>query len=114
MARPPKGAPEPVRRRRPATTPEEQDNRLISLTVDLVERQLIEGTASAQVLTHFLKLGGSRNRLEERRLELENELLIAKAEAMASAKVSEELYGKAIQAMRSYQGDEEAFSDEDY
>lgn len=91
-------------RRPPATTPEGRENQMISLSVDLAEKQLKDGTASAQVISHFLKLGSSRERLEQERLSRENELLEAKKEAMASAKRVEELYTTALNAMRSYAG----------
>lgn len=91
-------------RRRPATTPEGRENQLVSMAVDLAEDQIRSGTASAQVITHFLKLGSSREKLEQKRVELENELLSAKTEAMASAKRVEELYTNALNAMRGYQG----------
>lgn len=93
-------------KRRPATTPDGRENQLVALAVDLAEKQIREGTVSSQVLTHYLKLGSSRERLEQERLRRENHLLEAKAEAMASAKRVEELYGKALNAMRSYAGQE--------
>lgn len=106
MARPRKeisdGTPEP--RRRPATTLDARENQMIALSVDLAEKQLREGTASAQVITHFLRLGTSRERLEQEKLRKENELLQSRAEAIASAARVEELYGKALDAMRSYAG----------
>lgn len=43
----------PSRSRRPALTPDARENQMISLAVDLAERQLEEGTASSQVITHF-------------------------------------------------------------
>ena len=92
-------------KRRPAKTPEGRENQLIALAVDLAEKQIKEGTVSSQVLTHYLKLGSSREKLEQEKLKRENHLLSAKAEAMASAKRVEELYGKALNAMRSYAGD---------
>jgi hypothetical protein len=92
------------RKRRPATTPEARENQLVALAVDLVEKQLREGTASSQVVTHYLRLGSSREKLEQERLAKENELLDAKVEAMASAKRVEELYAQALAAMRSYAG----------
>lgn len=95
-----------TKKRRPATTPEARENQLISLAVDLTEQQLRDGTASSQVITHYLKLGSSREKLEQERLRRENTLLAAKVEAMASAKRVEELYGKALNAMRSYAGQE--------
>jgi hypothetical protein len=92
------------RTRRPATTPEGRESQLVSLAVDLAERQLVEGTASAQVISHYLKLGSSRERLEQERLARENILLQAKQEALASQRRVEELYGKALRAMREYSG----------
>ena len=94
------------RRRPPAVTPEARENQLISQAVDLAERQLADGTASAQVITHYLKLGTTRERLEQEKLAQENQLLRARTEAMASAQRVEELYGKALNAMRSYSGQE--------
>jgi hypothetical protein len=89
-------------RRRPATTPEGRENQLVSLAVERAEQQLRDGTASAQVITHYLKLGSTREKLEQERLAAENELLRAKVEAMATADDREELYRNAINAMRSY------------
>lgn len=91
-------------RRPPATSFEGRENQMVSLAVDLAERQLQEGTASAQVISHYLKLGSTRERLEQERLAQENELLKARVEAMASAKRVEELYMQALNAMRSYAG----------
>lgn len=106
----------PARRRRsepephhqkPATTPEGRENQLVAKAIDLAERQIIEGTASSQVITHFLKLGSTRERLEQQRLEHENELTRVKIEQIESQKRVEELYLEALQAMRSYAGDAE-------
>ena len=91
-------------RRRPALSPEARENQLIAAAVDLAEKQLLEGTASSQVITHYLKLGSARERLERERLEEENKLLRAKTEALQSAKKMEELYANAITAMRNYAG----------
>ncbi len=88
--------------RPPALTPEARENQLIGLAVDLAEKQLSEGTASAQVITHFLKLATSKADLEREKLERENELLRAKTEAIDSQKRMEELYSNAIRAMQSY------------
>lgn len=94
---------------RPALTPEARENQLIALAVDLVEQRLIDGTASSQETTHFLKLGSTKNQLEMQKLREENKLLIAKTEAIQSAKEVEKLYADAINAMRRYtgQGDSE-------
>lgn len=91
-------------RRPPARTPEEQENRLIGLATSLAERQLMDGTATAQVITHYLKLGSSREALEQDKIEREIDVLEAKREMMESAKRIEEMYGAALDAMRSYAG----------
>lgn len=92
------------RKIRPALSPEARENQLISLAVDLVEQRLIDGTASAQEVTHFLKLGSMRERLEREKLARENALLSAKVEAIESGKELKELYKGAIDAMRIYAG----------
>ena len=94
----------PKRRSSPAKTPEEREQELIGLTVDLAEEQMRAGTASSQVMTHFLKLGSTREQLEQERLRNENLKLEAQIESMASVHRIEELYGEAINAMRSYSG----------
>ena len=93
-----------IRAIRPALTPEARENQMISLAVDLAERQLQEGTASSQVITHYLKLGSMRERLEREKLEEENKLLKARTEQIQSMKRIEELYEEAIKAMRNYSG----------
>ena len=95
---------EQKRRRPPATTPEARENQLIALAVDLAEQQLSEGTASSQVISHYLKLASSKERLEKERLTHEVELLKAKTEAIHSAKRVEELYKEALNAMKAYSG----------
>lgn len=90
--------------RPPATTPEIRENQLISLAVDLAEKQLRNGTATSQVITHYLKLATTREQLEKAKLEKETTLLGAKVEAIESAKRVEELYTKALIAMKTYSG----------
>ena len=94
---------EPKRRRR-ATTPEAREHQLVSLAVDLAEKQLIDGTASAQVITHYLKLASTREKLEQERLSLENQLTKAKTDQIASEVNKEEMFARAIAAMADYSG----------
>jgi len=89
---------------RPALTPEARENQLISLAVDLAEKQLMEGTASSQVITHYLKLGSTKERIEREILEKQKELIEAKTQNLQSAKRVEELYENALSAMRNYSG----------
>ena len=88
----------------PGLSPEARENQLISLAVDLAEKQLTEGTASSQVISHFLKLGSTKERIEKEILEKQKDLIAAKTEALHSAKRMEELYANALEAMRSYSG----------
>ena len=98
---------------RPAIDPEARQNQLIALAVDLAEQQLLDGTASSQVITHYLKQGSLRERLERERLEEENKLLRAKTEQLKSEKRSEELIEEALKAFRNYsgQGDPDEYQD---
>lgn len=102
------------RRRPPATTPEARENQMIAAAIDLAEKQLLEGTASAQVITHFIKLGSSREKLEQERLARENALLEAKIEGMASQARVEAMYTEALNAMRTYAGHEPIETPMDY
>jgi len=90
--------------RRPATSAEGRENELSSAAYDLAEEQIRGGTASSQVITHFLKMGSSRERLEQERIRHENELLEVKRDQIESQKRVEELYMQALSAMRSYSG----------
>lgn len=89
---------------RPALSPEARENQLIALAVDLAEKQLMEGTASSQVITHYLKLGTTKEKIEREIMEKQKELLEAKAENLRSAKKVEELYINALNAMKNYSG----------
>ena len=90
---------------RPALTPEGREGQMVALAVKLAEEQLRNGTASSQVITHFLKLGTEKEKVEREKLVQENELLKAKTESVKSAKRVEELYEDALKAMKSYRGD---------
>jgi hypothetical protein len=98
---------------RPALNPEARENQLISLAIDLVEQRLIDGTASSQETTHFLKLATNKAKLERERFELENELIKAKTQALRDQADMKTLYANAIAAMRRYSGHTDDY-DEDY
>lgn len=93
-----------VKRSRPALTPEARENQMIALAMDLAEQQLRDGTASSQLITEFVKRGSTKARIEQEILAEQKELISAKTEAMQSAKRIEELYARAISAMRQYSG----------
>lgn len=94
---------ENTRKTRPALTPEAREKQLINLAIDAAEQQLLDGTASPSVITHFLKLASSKEKLEKELLEKQVELAAAKTEAIKSAERIEELYSEALKAMRDYQ-----------
>lgn len=94
-------------KQRPALTAEARENQMIALAMDAAEEQLRNGTASSQVITHFLRLGTEKEKLEREKLEKENKLLVAKTQAIDSAKEIERLYSEALKAMRSYQPTED-------
>lgn len=92
------------RKMRPALSPEARENQLVSLAVDLAEKQLLEGTASSQVITHYLKIGSTRERLEKEIMEKQMKLIDAKAKSLDSNDELKELYKNALVAMRNYSG----------
>ena len=107
------GPSESPREMRPALTPEARESQMISLAMDLVQKRLIDGSASSQETTHFLKLATAKARLEKETLELQKELIQAKTESLQSSKRMEELYEDAIKAMRRYSGQGDPDEDKD-
>lgn len=98
------------RRIRPGLTPEAREDQLVALATNLAEKQLLDGTASSQVITHYLKIGSTKERIEKEILKEQKDLIKAKTEALKSEKRVEELYAKALDAMRRYSG-QEVFDD---
>ena len=100
-----------ARKSRPKLNDESRESYLVSLAMDQAERELEDGTASSQVVTHFLKIGTEKAKLERENLEYQNQLIKAKTEALESAKRIEELYSEALNAMRNYggQGDSDEY-----
>lgn len=88
----------------PARTPEARERQLISMAMDVAEQQLRDGTASPSVITHFLKLGSERERIEREIMSKQAVLIDAKADSIVSGKRAEELTEKAIEAMKTYGG----------
>lgn len=97
----------------PALTPEAQENRMISLATRLAEQKMLDGTASSQLIVHYLKLGSSKERLEQEIMEKQKELISAKTDALHTAKRIEELYDSAIKAMRVYSGQDDSEDEAD-
>jgi microsomal dipeptidase-like Zn-dependent dipeptidase len=102
------------RRSRPATTPDGRESQLIALAYDLVEKRIRAGNATSQETTHFLKLGSSRERLEQQRIFYENQLTAERIKSLESQQKMEDLYRKALNAMSSYQGRDPEEPEDEY
>lgn len=107
----PKARKEATPKRQPAKTPEARENQMISYAMDLAEEQLRNGTASTAVITHFLKLGSTKESLEKDLLAKRTDLIGAKTDSIRSSKEIEELYSNALDAMRVYNGTSKAYDD---
>lgn len=92
-------------RSRPAISPEDRENQLIALAVDLAERQLRDGSASSQVITHYLKLGSTKEKLEKEILQEQKKLITAKTENIYVAQETKDLLQEAMAALKSYRGE---------
>lgn len=99
-----KDAVETIAKLPPAKSQEERERQLIALAYDVAEQRLLDGTATSQEVTHFLKLGSSKDRIEREILERQKELITAKTEALQSQRRVEELFANALNAMKSYSG----------
>ncbi len=91
-------------RHKPAITPEERENELISLAYDVVEERLRNRTATSQETTTLIRAGSTKAQMEIEKLKRENDLLIAKVQNLESQRKVEDLYEAAIAAMRVYSG----------
>lgn len=105
---------EPYRKSPPARTPEGREEQLAAYAMDLVEKRLLDGSASSQETTHFLKAVSTKSRLENEILELQRELVKAKTDALRAEKNREEMFAKAISAMKLYGGHGGSDEDEDF
>jgi len=92
------------KRDKPARTLEEREHQMINLAVDLAEKKLRDGTASSQIITHYLALGSSKTRLEKERLENENDLLVTKKKVLEANEDREQSYARVLEAMKIYSG----------
>jgi len=98
-------------RRPPATTPQARENQMVALAYDLAEKQMRDGSASSQVMSQFLKLGTMQHKLELEELRQKNLLAEARIKSMASSDNIEKMYGDAMKAFSSYQGNDESYED---
>lgn len=99
---------------RPALTPEAEENEMISLAVNLVRQRLIDGTATSQETTHYLKQATAKSRYELELLKAQTAMTIAKKEALESQKRSEAKFEEAIKVFKMYSGhggDDENYDD---
>lgn len=98
----------------PARTPEAKENQMISLAFSLAEKKLKDGSASSQLITHFLKLATIREQLENEKLLSDLEVAKAKIKRMESQTTGEELYNRALKAFCKYSGSDFEEEDDNY
>jgi hypothetical protein len=91
-----------LKTRKPATTPEAREQQLVSLAVNLAEKQLLDGTAAPSVINHFLKIASTRETIEREMLEKQSKLIEAKAQSISKDREAEDLAKAAIEAMKNY------------
>ena len=95
------------KREKIGANPDERDLQLCNLAVNLAEKQLREGTASAQVISHYLKMASKQNELDLEKMRLENAVLAAKERNLTASQQSDEKYGELISLLKGYRGDED-------
>lgn len=100
-------------RRSPTMSVEGNDNRLISLANKCAEKQLRDGTASSQIICHYLKLGSEKERLSIEKERAELELLRAKTKAIQSGEERDAMFAKALRAFSSYRGETDLGEDDE-
>jgi len=100
------------KKQQPARTPQGRENQLVALATELAEKQMRDGSASSQVITHYLKLGSMKDQIEKDILVEKKKLITAQTAAIQSGKNVEELYKNAISAMRKYSGSGDSYEEE--
>ena len=93
--------------RRPALTPEARENQLIAEAIDFVEQRILNGTASSQETTHFLKLGSTKAQYEKEVLKMQRDLMQAKIDNIKSYEKNEEFQQQVIEMFKKYSGEED-------
>lgn len=110
MGKPKKSSLESSRR----LTDQGRESFLVNLALDIVEQQLLEGTASSQVLTHFLKLGTQKYKLENEKLKSDLEVAQAKIKDYENREDTKQLLETALDAFKSYVGLSSKEVEDDY
>lgn len=94
--------------------PEAREQQLITLSENLAEQKLRDGTASSQLIIHYLKLGTTKAALEKEKLKRENQLMEAKTKAIYSGEETKEMIEAAIKAITKYGGHGDPDEYDDY
>ena len=93
-----------IKKMPPPRTEEEAEKRCVNLATNLAMQQLADGTATSQIIVHYLKLGSLKEQAELEKTMHEIELLKAKKKAIESAEEQEKKYQEVIRAIASYSG----------
>lgn len=100
-----------TRKQVPARSEEARQQQLENLAMNLAEKKLRDGTASSQLICHFLNLTTQKAKLEQEKLKADTQLQMKKVETLDAQARTEELYVSAINAIKKYQGVSEEFYD---
>lgn len=92
----------------PALTDDAEELQMISLARQLSMERMKSGTASAQEIVYWLKMGSSEKRIEKEILEEQKKLVKAKTKAINDAEVTAKAYQDAVAALKTYQGIEDS------
>lgn len=85
---------------------EERERELAYLATCLAEQQLRDGSAKAQVITHYLKLASPRENIERRMMEAKIQLLEGQLQACQRDTTTQQLLEEAIESLKMYRGDD--------
>jgi|BioPla2DNA2_1021312.scaffolds.fasta_scaffold04463_14 hypothetical protein len=84
--------------------PRARDEYMQALAMELSEQRLRDGTASSAEIVFWLKRSSPKEKMEMKNLELQNQLLAAKTEAINSERLGNELYEEAMRMFAGYAG----------
>jgi len=83
---------------------EDREKQIIAKAVDLAEKKIEDGTASSQIICHYLDLATEERQRKNEKLKKETELLEAKKDSLETEQKREEIYENALKAFTSYSG----------
>ena len=97
----------------PSLTVEGRFDQLVNLAVDLAEERLRDKSASNQLISEIIRYGSQKEKLTREKIQMETQMLAAKADALRAQETSAQLLQDAMRAMTEYSPSRDEF-EEDY